>query len=69
MGSTAEQMKQKKGSDNSKVRQWNSFNQSSKEKKNEKKYVRDLMDMKHINIHIKGVPEREEREKKTGNLF
>ena len=60
-------MKQKKGSDNSKVRQWNSIRAAKR--KRMKKNVRDLWDMKHINIHIKGVPEREEREKKTGNLF
>ena len=60
-------MKQKKGSDNSKVRQWNSIRAAKR--KRMKKNVSDLWDMKHINIHIKGVPEREEREKKTGNLF
>ena len=50
-----------------KVVEINSWEQ--KKKKRNEDSLRDIWDIKHINIHILGVPEREEREKDHYKIF
>ena len=42
---------------------------SWEQKKRSEDSLRDIWDIKHINIHIIGVPEREEREKEHYKIF
>ena len=65
--------KKKKGSVNSKTRLWNSSNQSNKKETRMEKSQESLGDlwdnMKHTNIHITGVPEKEENAKEAETLL